>query len=461
MKNTPWLPKLYQVTESIEIKYLAFSGDSWQIYKLTDHQNLLVVTAELTSLWIEKELLQSSIFHNVYIEGITYRYFVSPKKYTLAPLDYMYFNIDKISSLAFATSLRESRKIAPDVSFENAIYAEMYSRLLPQNAFPSQTDDSIVLGTWLSGGVAIPTHSIRRLQSLTPFFSLTDLEEIIAKSGIDIQTEHRPRKSSPKKTINPQPKGDRFSLPGASYLEMFFEQNVIDIVQHPEKYEPLGIQFPSPIILHGKPGTGKTYAVERLAEYLDWPIYYIDSQSIASSYIHQTPQKISEVFHKAFDSAPSIIIIDEMEAYLSKREFSHDHKVEETAEFLRLIPETPRNNVLVVGMTNLFDNIDPAILRTGRFDHKIEVLMPTADDIKAMLDSALENLPTEQDIFFDDVISYLVNKPRSDTTFVIKEAARLTAYKGKAKISQEEFEEAIKALMTASNEKTTNKIGFV
>jgi SpoVK/Ycf46/Vps4 family AAA+-type ATPase len=100
----------------------------------------------------------------------------------------------------------------------------------------------------------------------------------------------------------------------------------------------MGIDFPSAIVLHGPPGCGKTFAVERLVEFLDWPSFSIDSNSVGSPYIHQTSKKVSEVFEKAIDSAPSIVVIDEMESFLSERRsdnISGLHHVEEVAEFLK------------------------------------------------------------------------------------------------------------------------------
>src|SRR5262249_44041135 len=142
------------------------------------------------------------------------------------------------------------------------------------------------------------------------------------------------------------------------------------------RYQPLGISFPSAIVLHGPPGCGKTFAVARLVEYLGWPSFHIDSSTVASPYIHDTSRKIAGMFNAAADSAPSVLVIDEMEAYLADRNSgigSSHHRVEEVAEFLRRIPEAASNEVLIVAMTNRLDMIDPAILRRGRFDHIVEV----------------------------------------------------------------------------------------
>lgn len=248
-------------------------------------------------------------------------------------------------------------------------------------------------------------------------------------------------------------------MPGSKYLENFFVENVIDIVQHLDRYEKLGISFPLPIILYGLPGSGKTYSVEKLAEFLDWPLYSINSATIGSPYIHQTGKKISEIFEKAFLTAPSIIVIDEMEAFLSKRDISMDHKVEEVDEFLRLIPKAVEKRVLVIGTTNMIEALDPAAIRTGRFDRKIEVKMPQKEDIKAMIDEQVRSLPIQKKVDFTQVIEQLAGHPRSDVTFVIKEAARLTAFKGKEKISQQEIDEALEKL-PRDEERQRNPIGF-
>ena len=81
---------------------------------------------------------------------------------------------------------------------------------------------------------------------------------------------------------------------------------------------------------------------DKLTEYLGLPRYDIDANSVASPFIHDTSKKISEVFRKAIQSAPSVLVIDEMEAFLSDRSaagLSGTHHMEEVAEFLRKIPE--------------------------------------------------------------------------------------------------------------------------
>ena len=169
--------------------------------------------------------------------------------------------------------------------------------------------------------------------------------------------------------------------------------------------------------------------------FLDWPCYSIDSNTVGSPYIHATGKKISEMFDKAIDSAPSVLVIDEMESFLSDRQYgtgSGLHHIEEVAEFLRRIPEAIKNKVLIIGMTNLIDLIDPAILRRGRFDHIIEVGMPSKDEVASLVESLLSKLPKSSDLVLDGIIDHLTGKALSDTAFVIREAARLSAKAGTA-----------------------------
>ena len=68
----------------------------------------------------------------------------------------------------------------------------------------------------------------------------------------------------------------KFSLPGRPMLESFFNEHVIDIITNQDKYSRMGIDFPSAIVLYGHPGCGKTFAIEELANFLEWPCYKID-----------------------------------------------------------------------------------------------------------------------------------------------------------------------------------------
>lgn len=259
-------------------------------------------------------------------------------------------------------------------------------------------------------------------------------------------------------------KSAQFVLAGRPELERFFNEHVVDIIENEARYRVLGIEFPAAIILHGPPGCGKTFAVDRLIDYLGWPRFQIDASSVASSYIHETSKKVAEVFNKAIENAPAVLVIDEMEAYLSERHsgLSGQHHVEEVAEFLRRIPEAIKNRVLIIAMTNRIEMIDPAILRRGRFDHVVKVDMASEEEVRTLLGKLVTDLPSENDIDVGTLAKRLTGRPLSDVAFSVREGARLAARAGKNKLDQSSLLLAMDATpLRSKDEGASRKIGFI
>jgi Cdc6-like AAA superfamily ATPase len=485
MAKDLWLPKGYELTDGSKIRSLLYSGDEWQIFDTNGSINILVTRPKLAMRWNESGLLAESLFEDISFGTESFRSLSSHKKYILTAVENGKSPESKVDALAFAFALKESRKLSEDASFHDAVYVEQYSRLLPVWTLTPHVDDEVVLGTWITGGVVISTESFRRLTNLTGWMPAGDLAEIVKAAGFSIPADagllakRKPAsqsKTDAKTAIAKEAAGPEqpqvpeepaeakvFKLPGRPQLEEFFNEHVIDIIFNAEKYQALGIDFPSAIVLHGPPGCGKTFAVERLVEFIDWPSYSIDSNSVGSPYIHETSKKISEVFDKAIDGAPSVIVIDEMESFLSDRRSGSSsglHHVEEVAEFLRRIPEAIKNKVLIIAMTNLIEMIDPAILRRGRFDHIIEVGMPSREEVASLVDSLLSKLPTISDLNVDKILDALTGKALSDSAFVVREAARLAAKTGKSQLDQESIDMALKSLPDSKEEKN-RRIGFV
>ena len=483
MTKDLWLPRGYELPDRTKIRTLLYSGDAWQIFDSSGANNILLTRPELTLKWHDFGFIDESLFGEVRFGSESFRSLSIHKKYTLTPVENGKSPENKVDALAFAFALKASRELAKDISFQDAIYIEQYSRLLPVWTLTPHVDDEVVLGTWLAGGVAISTDAFRRLTHLTGWMPPDDLIEIIKTAGVDVSADagfmskRKPAlqtkadvktttfqqvvESEQPQTPMKQAKNEEFQLPGRPFLEEFFNEHVIDIIYNAQNYQALGIDFPSAIVLHGPPGCGKTFAVERLVEFLDWPSYSIDSNSVGSPYIHETSKKISGVFDKAIADAPSVIVIDEMESFLSDRRSGSSsglHHIEEVAEFLRRIPEAIKNKVLIIAMTNLIEMIDPAILRRGRFDHIIEVGMPSKQEVASLVDSLLSKLPKAEDLSMDNLLDALTGKPLSDSAFVIREAARLAAKAGKAALDQESIAVALNSL--PKDLKRSRRIGF-
>ena len=365
----------------------------------------------------------------------------------------------------------------------DAIYTERFSRLLPSWTVSESATDEEVLGRWLTGGVAIAATSLRRLTALVAWLDEHDARELIEAAELSTRRSSGPvgpataimdarspftapqgsrKEPEPKQSQRPTKAEKAFRLAGRRTLEAFFREHVIDIVENAERYKALGIEFPASVVLHGPPGCGKTFALERLTEYLDWPLFLINSNSVGSPYIHETARKVGAVFDKAIDAAPSVIVIEEMESYLADRQMHEStglHHVEEVGEFLRRIPEAHERQVLIIGTTNRLEMIDDAIIRRGRFDHMVEVGLPTEDEVSELLDASLSKVPMEGEINTHSIVKALTGRALSDTAFVVREAARLAARAGKDAVDDESLRAALAGLPPLEPER--RPIGFI
>jgi hypothetical protein len=377
--------------------------------------------------------------------------------------------------LAFALAFKATRAFDKDSPLQDALYVEKFSRLLPTYSISSRTGDDIVLGYWLTGGASVSVSSFRRLRQIMSWMSAPDLKKVVEAAGFEVGEVVPASKQGPAAGRSPSTASEVpsqatmdanashavFELPGRPELERFFNEHVIDIVQNRDRYTALGVHFPSAMILHGPPGCGKTFAVERLVDFLGWPSFEIDASSVASPYIHETSRKVAEVFDKAIQHAPSVLVIDEMEAFLADREMgSGHHRVEEVAEFLRRIPEAAQKEVLIVAMTNRVELIDPAILRRGRFDHVVKVDFASEPEVRSLLDKLLASLPKSEEVDVAPLARQLAGRPLSDVAFVVREGARLAARTGKGRIDQESLKAALDS-SPARESATERRIGFV
>ena len=452
-----WIPVGYALPSGTQVRQALKEGTGWQIYEIETGGKALVVQKRLADRWLSAGLVEPGILQEFSFGADTFFALISEAGYVLELVSDCHSPKNKSEAIAFAEALKLTRQLDGASSLHSSIYVEKFSRLLPTYDIADHVGDDVVLGSWMAGGIPVSVNSARRFRSLTNWLGNEQAEDIIRKAGLSTKFDESPSGGVSSKSKQP------FSLAGRPELEHFFLEHVLDIIQHEERYKRLGIEFPSAIVLHGPPGCGKTFAVERLVEYLEWPSYQIEASSVASPYIHETSKKVAQVFDKAIENAPSVIVIDEMEAFLTDRQItsgSGQHHVEEMAEFLRRIPEASKKKVLIVGMTNRIDMIDPAILRRGRFDHVIKVDMATEAEVQSLLTALLSSLPKAIDIEISSISKKLVERPLSDVSYVVREAARLAARNSKDKIDQESLLKALASAPSREEIDPPRKIGF-
>ncbi len=474
-----WLPVGHKLPDGARSRGALFEGGGWQIVETQGHGRALMVREALVEKWIEAGLVGDGVFCPFQFGDQRFWSISCGPSQTLCPVSDGKSPDSKSEALAFALALKATRLIDKVSPLQDSIYVEKLSRLLPTYSISSRTDDDVVLGYWLTGGASVSAKSFRRLRHMLSWMGASHMKEVVEAAGFQVaevvprergrsdptpvDVANRKQEKSAEVTKESIERKQAFELPGRPELEAFFNEHVVDIVQNRERYKALGIDFPSAIVLHGPPGCGKTFAVDRLVDFLGWPSFQIDASSIASPYIHETSRKVAEVFDKAMDNSPSILVIDEMEAFLADREMgSGHHRVEEVAEFLRRIPEATKKEVLIVAMTNRVDMIDPAILRRGRFDHVIKVDYADEAEILSLLGKLLATLPKSADVDVHPLAKDLAGRPLSDVTFVVREGARLAARSGKDRLDQESLLSALHSAPAREREGgAQRRIGFI
>ena len=465
MAIDPWLPVGHRLPDGTEIRKAIAAGTAWQIAETAGDGRVLLASDELASRWAGSGIIEDGALGSLVFGSRVYRFLAAGPSGLLAPVTDCRSPSTKPEALAFAMALKATRQADTESPLHDAIYVEPLSRLLPTYSISQRTPDDVVLGTWLTGGAQVSTHSFRRLSHMLSWLPPPHLKAVIEAAGCADAATPDPD------TTNGSPEGEQqaglasgtaFTLPGRPKIEEFINEHVVDLLRHSERYKALGIDFPSAIVLHGPTGCGKTFAAEKLIEFLGWPSFAMDASSVASPYIHETSRKVAAVFRQAIDSAPSVLVIDEMEAFLADRDLgtatSH-HRVEEVAEFLRRIPEATKRHVLIVAMTNKIDIIDPAILRRGRFDHVIEMGYPEEEEVKALLDMLLSGMPKEEGIDCANLAARLAGRPLSDAAFVVREGARLAARAGRSALDAASLEAALASAPSRTGD-SGPRIGF-
>lgn len=476
-----WLPVGFKLPDGAKARVALFEGTDWQVLETQGGGRALVVHDTLAQRWLDAGLIDDGTFGAFQFGDRQLRSLSCGPSQKLCPVGEAEPPGSKAEALAFALALKATRKIDADSALQDALYIEKITRLLPTYSISPRAGDDVVLGYWLTGGASIPATSFRRLRQTMSWLGASHLKDVVQAAGFEvaevIPTERKPTLPSDRTGAEPTernvgeakraaPKPNRlFELAGRPELAAFFNEHIVDIVLNRDRYKALGIEFPSAVILHGPPGCGKTFAVEQLVDFLGWPSFQIDASSVASPYIHETSKKVAQVFEKAMEDAPSVLVIDEMEAFLADREMgagSSHHRVEEVAEFLRRIPEAVKNEVLIIAMTNRIDMIDPAIQRRGRFDHVIKVDFASEVEVQSLLDKLLSSLPKESDVDSRPLAKELAGRPLSDVSFVVREGARLAARSGKDRLDQASLLSALRTSPAREREggETKRRIGF-
>ena len=234
--------------------------------------------------------------------------------------------------------------------------------------------------------------------------------------------------------------------------------DVIDQFKNEEKYKEWNIDPIRGMLLYGPSGTGKSFIAEALANEVDATFVKCSASDIFHKYIGESEASIRKLFEDARKrKGKTIIFIDEIDAVASRRSDDDRNAKNSTLnELLVQMASSDNKDIFTIFATNMKNMLDPAFLRSGRVDFKIEVELPDFNMRKGILESYSKNRPLSDDVDLESIAKDMSGKNCADMKLVANEAARNALKAGKDKIYQQDFRDAYEEMIVGLPDKNRN-----
>lgn len=224
---------------------------------------------------------------------------------------------------------------------------------------------------------------------------------------------------------------------------------VIDFINHIEKYHKMGAKIPKGILFHGPPGTGKTLLASAVAGETKSSFFTASGSEFVEKYVGVGAKRVRTLFEKAKKEAPSVIFIDEIDAIGAKRHLDSNNEKDQTLN--QLLVELDGFNtdqtVVVIGATNRMDLLDEALLRPGRFDRHMYIGNPNVRAREEILKVHTKNKPLDSNVKIDDLAKKTHGMSGAHLSNIANEAAIIAVRENQSIISLKHFEQAIERVI--------------
>ena len=234
---------------------------------------------------------------------------------------------------------------------------------------------------------------------------------------------------------------------------------IVDFLKNSEKYRKLGARIPKGILLVGPSGVGKTLLAKAIAGEANVPFYSVAGSEFMEMLVGVGSSRVRDLFDVARTNQPSLIFIDEIDAIGRQRGMGigggHGEREQTLNQILiEMDGFDTRTDVIVLAATNRPDMLDPALIRPGRFDRRITVMLPDLKDREAIIKIHMREKPVAEDVKIEQIARKTVGFSGADIENMMNEAAILAARAGKTKIDQSDIEEAALKVTIGSERKT-------
>ena len=251
----------------------------------------------------------------------------------------------------------------------------------------------------------------------------------------------------------------RFSDVAGAEEEKEELKEVVDFLKAPKKFSDLGARIPSGVLLVGPPGTGKTLFAKAVAGEAGVPFFSVSGSDFVEMYVGVGASRVRDLFEMAKKSQPCIIFIDEIDAVGRRRGAGlgggHDEREQTLNQILVQMDGFETNEgIIVMAATNREDILDPALLRPGRFDRRINVNLPDVKGREQILKVHARNKPMSPDVNFKTVARITAGFSGAELANLLNEAAILAARAGKKLIGNLELYDGINKVLMGPQKKS-------
>ena len=227
-------------------------------------------------------------------------------------------------------------------------------------------------------------------------------------------------------------------------------QEVVDFLKHPKRFERLGARVPKGILLYGPPGTGKTLLAKAVANESGAAFYSSSASAFVEMFAGLGASRIRKLFQEARKNAPAIVFIDELDAVGTARSgggFNREHDQTLNQLLVELDGFGERDQVVMMGASNRLQDLDPALLRPGRFDRQVLVSPPDLHGREAILRVHTRGKPLANDVDLALIARQTAGLTGADLANIANEAAIFAGRQELQFIRQVDFEGAMERVV--------------
>lgn len=238
-------------------------------------------------------------------------------------------------------------------------------------------------------------------------------------------------------------------------------EEVVRFLKFPKKYRDVGAKIPKGVLLVGPPGTGKTMLARAVAGEAAVPFFSISGSEFVEMFVGVGASRVRDLFTKAKKNAPCIIFIDEIDAVGRRRGSGmgggHDEREQTLNQILvEMDGFETGTNVIVLAATNRADVLDPALLRPGRFDRRVGIVLPDRKDREAILKVHFKEKPVDESVNLDALAAKTAGSSGADLANIANEAAIIAASDDRKVINNGDVTEAFEKVAIGPERK--NKV---